>query len=783
MAHQNILILEDHPELCAQIRQILVKAGYQVQVAATGADAVATARRHAFDLLVADIYLPDFSGIEAFQRIRTYRPDLAGIVITGYSTWEMAMDALRVGFVGFLVKPFVPEQLVAAVVSALEQEKLRRENARLNALVPLYELSRAFIGTVELNELLDRIVTTAQQETKAEVVSLMLLDEDRRELGIAAATGLAPDVIERQKRVLGSGIAGHVAETGQPVMIAEGMTLDPAIRKMLTGRSEIVSAISLPITSRGQVIGVLNLSRMRGGESFTPGDLELATVLASQAAISIDNARLFKQLRLLSDMSQWLARSMDLNEAVEAIVSGPLQLVGARGAALWLIEGEIELKMVKQQGLEDLELPKLAREQIAEGFSADRSGGWLTIPLRHGDKDLGALTIRTFTPKPPSEERLGLLRTLAHAASAIVETHRLRARESTAFREVDRAVRSNLSVRQQIEHLLEQMLNACEAECGAIFLWEPERDRLDMWVTCGRPVREDWARVIIHEGRAGFLTDEQVGAEVAMGAPMRVGGRIEGAVVLTRGAPRGRFAARQLDLLSTLTSSAALIVRNTQLYARSEEAAIAEERTRIAREIHDGLAQDLSFLVLKASAAQKLLGRGEEKQLVRELREISDQLRQDAREVRRVIFALRPLDIEALGFLPALEKFVKEFAQANDIETEFAVEGDVSHLSPKLETALFRLTQEALNNIRKHARAKHASVRLERNDGGNARLGVQDDGCGFEVEKALQAARTRGSVGLVQMRERAERAGGTFKITSSPNAGTCIEVELPVREL
>ena len=783
MPHENILILEDHPELCAQIRQILENADYQVQIAATGAEAVALAREHTFDLLVADVHLPDFSGIEAFQRIRTYRPELAGIVITGYSTWEMATDALRVGFVGFLVKPFVPEQLVAAIVSALAQEKLRRENARLSALVPLYELSRSFMGTVELNELLDRIVATAQQETKAEVVSLMLLDEDRRELRIAAATGLAPDVIETQKRMWGSGIAGRVAATGEPVMIAEGTTLDPAIRAMLTGRDEILSAISLPITSRGQIIGVLNLSRMRGGESFTPGDLELATVLASQAAISIDNARLFKQLRLLSEMSQSLARSMDLNEAVDTIVAAPMRLVGASGAAFWLIEGEIEPKMVQAQGLENIQVPTLARAQIAEKFSADGDGGWLTIPLRHGDKILGALVIRIPAPKSPSEERLGLLRTLAHSAAAIVETHRLRAREATAFREVDRAVRSDLSVRQQIERLLEQMIGACEAECGAIFLWEPERDRLEMWVTCGRPVREDLARAVIREGRAGFLTDSHGNQEIAMGAPMRVGGRIEGAAVLTRPTALGPFAPRQLDLLSTLTSSAALIVRNTQLYARSEEAAIAEERTRIAREIHDGLAQDLSFLVLKASAAQKLLGRGEEKRLGRELREISDQLRQDAREVRRVIFALRPLDIEALGFLPALEKFVTEFAQANDIETQFQVSGDVSHLSPKLETALFRLTQEALNNIRKHARAKHAAVELECSSGRIAFLGIRDDGCGFEIEPALEAARTRGSVGLVQMRERAERAGGTFKVTSAPDEGTCIQVELPIREL
>ncbi|MCL4486562.1 MAG: response regulator [Chloroflexi bacterium] len=226
MAHEHILVLEDHAELREQTRQILSGAGYEVQVASTGAEAVAAARETAFDLLMADIYLPGMSGIDAFKEIRKTRPDVAGIVVTGYSTWETAMDALHVGFVGFIVKPFVPEQLVAAVVNALEQEKLRRENARLRALVPLYELSRAFMGTLELKDVLDQIIATALQETKAEAVSLMLFDEDRRELRIAAASGLPEEVVETQKTLLGRGIAGRVAERGEALIINEGGPLD-----------------------------------------------------------------------------------------------------------------------------------------------------------------------------------------------------------------------------------------------------------------------------------------------------------------------------------------------------------------------------------------------------------------------------------------------------------------------------------------------------------------------------------------------------------------------------
>jgi signal transduction histidine kinase len=231
-----------------------------------------------------------------------------------------------------------------------------------------------------------------------------------------------------------------------------------------------------------------------------------------------------------------------------------------------------------------------------------------------------------------------------------------------------------------------------------------------------------------------------------------------------------------------LSSAAALVIRNAQLYARSEEAAIAEERTRIAREIHDGLAQNLSYLVLKIGVAQKLATQGKDRELKKELNAISDQLRRDARDVRRIIFALRPVDIETLGFLAALQKFIKEFGTVHDLEIAFNVVGDCNHLPPKLETALFRLTQEALNNVRKHAQAKQVSIDLQVDQRG-ASLNVRDDGLGFDLQSALAAARARGSVGIVQMRERAERAGGTFVIETAPGKGTAIRVKLPLREM
>ena len=778
MPKEKILLLEDHPDLRAETTRILIEAGYRVQAAANGAEAIALAHRDIFDLLVADVFLPDQTGIQVFEQVRAFLPDLAGIVITGHSTWELALDALRAGFVGFLVKPVVPEQLLAAIVNALEQEKLRHENARLRALVPLYEISRAFMGTLELKDLLDLVVVTIKRETKAETVSLMLLDDDRRELHIAAAAGLPPDIVGTERSLLSNSIAARVAQTGEPLMLAEGLTLDPAIRKAMA-KPHILSALSLPMLSRGQVSGVLNLSRNQGNEPFTHADLELATVFVSQAAIAIEQAHLFNQLKQLNDLSQRLARAVDLDEIVSTTLSAPIDLLNARGSALWLADETLGAGL-RTLGVEPSDVPADLHEHAQEGFYRDSDAGWLVIPLRHGERHLGALMARLQSAQPPGTERLGLLRTLAHTAGAAIESHRLRAREKMAYRELDRAVRADSNLKETLDRLLNEMMDACDAERGAVFLRNPDEARIEPWVARGTKLDPEFARAVVAEGLARVFNDP--GRELALiGVPMMTGAHAEGAIVLARSSLAGAFNSEHVDLLSYLASATALIVRNAQLYARSEEASITEERTRIAREIHDGVAQDLAFLVMKTGVAEKLLSQGKDKELKGELREVSNQLRRDLRDVRRIIFALRPLDIEAIGFLPAIQKFAKEFGAANEIDILLETDGVWTGLSPKLETALFRLTQETLNNIRKHARAKHAWVTLTARDG-VAALTVRDDGRGFDVGQASKAARARGSVGLVQMRERAERAGGTFKLETAPGKGTLIQIELPVRE-
>jgi signal transduction histidine kinase/FixJ family two-component response regulator len=787
MPNERILVLEDDESIRLETGRTLAGAGYRVQTAATAEQALALTRGQKFDLLLADVYLPDSDGIRVFHRIRERQPELAGIAMTGHSSWDLAMDAIRVGFAGLLVKPFPVEQLISAVVGALEQEGLRRENARLRALVPLYELSRTFMGPLELGQVLEHVLVIAREETGADMASLMLVDEESQDLSIAVAEGLPREIVETQRQALGTHIAGYVAQQGEALIIAEDLPLPREVLAAM-GKPEIGSALCLPLTVRGQVIGVLNLSRRRGSVAFTQSDLELATVLASQAAVAIDQARLIQVLREMSETSQRLAGALDLDDAATTILEAAVRITGGSRAALWLIEELTgQLSLYKTNGFSEDDALRLKPPPFV---SADDGGpgresqneGIVCMPMLRGDRKFGLIEIHLSNPHRLRPDRLGALRTLAHAASAVVESHRLRAREFIAFREIDSTVRVESSIQQALERLIRQMAEACNAQSGAIFIREARSDRANAWVELARGAPDEYAREAMIANRPLLkqsVGDLRRGIGSVVAAPLTIGSRVEGAVVLTHSAPRA-FGQRHLNLLSVLASSAALIVRNAQLYAWSEEKVITEERARMAREIHDGLAQDINFMLMRAQLLQELMRRGKEIQLEAELDTLVKTLRRDLREVRQTIFALRPVEIETLGFVPALKKFIMDFGTANDLKMHLDMEGEAGHLAPKTQSALYRLAQETMNNIRKHARAENVRVIL-RFDSAWAQLEVADDGQGFELESALEEANKRGSVGLVQMRERAERAGGTFDVESAPDEGTRVRVRLPIR--
>lgn len=202
-----------------------------------------------------------------------------------------------------------------------------------------------------------------------------------------------------------------------------------------------------------------------------------------------------------------------------------------------------------------------------------------------------------------------------------------------------------------------------------------------------------------------------------------------------------------------------------------------EERRHIARELHDGPAQSLATLALSVELAAKYLDIDVERAR-EQLIYVKEALRQGLQEMRKIIYHLRPMGLDDLGLRPTIEKYLLEFEEKSGIRSQFTFVGTDIRLPPAHEIALFRILQEALHNVVKHARASRVVVRL-RIDGKRATLMVKDNGIGFDPEAALSAKK---SFGLLGIRERAELLNGTLKLSAFPGQGTELVVSIPLEQ-
>src|SRR5919202_1561161 len=258
-----------------------------------------------------------------------------------------------------------------------------------------------------------------------------------------------------------------------------------------------------------------------------------------------------------------------------------------------------------------------------------------------------------------------------------------------------------------------------------------------------------------------------------MWVPLIVRDRPIGLLSLT--SPRfDAFSPRDATLALAIARQAAVAIENARLHERARQAAGLEERQRLAREMHDSVTQSLYGISLYAEAAGRALADGESESAAANMREIGETTREALAETRLLLFELRPPLLEEQGLAAALRTRLQAVESRAGLEVEFECHGQ-GRLALDQEQELFRLAQEALNNVLKHAHARRVQVCLEL-AADRAVLEVADDGAGFEP--ALGGG---GGFGLPGMRERAERLGGTLQIESAPGAGTRVRVEVPRR--
>lgn len=380
-----------------------------------------------------------------------------------------------------------------------------------------------------------------------------------------------------------------------------------------------------------------------------------------------------------------------------------------------------------------------------------------------------------------------------------------RTRDLTTMSTIAEALNRSLDVRGALSRALAQLVDLMRLSSGWIFL--RDRGEFKVMATENLPLELSANEMELLRGdcrclqmlREGQLTEavnivnclrlEKAGWDHPrhLTVPLRTASGTIGVMNLVL-SHRRVLTPRELATLSAIGHQIGLAVERARLYdeVRAKEqmrgellkkliTAHEDERRRIARELHDEAGQALTALILNLEMAERSVTVPNEQQRLARLRGIAEDT---LRELRKMIYDLRPTILDDLGLAAAIRWYVKEAVEPQGLRVDMHLAGLDLRMPHHIETAVFRIVQEAFTNILKHADAHQATVDVSLADG-RVQLIITDDGRGFDVNSIPQGQERRG-MGLMGMRERAELLGGTWKVESQPKEGTRVEAMIPV---
>lgn len=400
----------------------------------------------------------------------------------------------------------------------------------------------------------------------------------------------------------------------------------------------------------------------------------------------------------------------------------------------------------------------------------------------------------------------------------LAELERLRRanKRATVVREMATTLSATLGYERVLRTMLElSMIAMNESDevdstlVGLVMLFEQEGDYEQMRVHAGRNMpRADENRLV--SGKSAIIAhavynaepnitgqaanDPVLGqltctrdAQAALCVPLRAGFDIFGVVVLASPQP-DYFNEEHAELLSTFCHQAALALKNAQLYQnlQTEQRRILEKeadaRHKLARELHDGPTQSISAIAMRLNYTRMMIEKNQPPDKVaEEVAQIEELARKATQEVRMMLFTLRPVILETRGLVAALRQYADRLRQADGLSVQVDAQGYRGQLEKDAEGVVFSIVEEAVNNAKKHARAKTVVIRV-RVENKTFWLEVQDDGVGFDADSARRR-REAGHMGLLNMEDRTEYLGGRLTVESHPGAGTLVRLELPVTRL
>jgi len=292
----RLLIVDDEITVLRALGKILQKQGYEIHECMSGVKALAALQQAEFDILLCDILMGGMDGIALLRAAHEIDPDLVGVIMTGKSSAESAVEALRAGAFDYVTKPLNLSALSAVLTRAMEFRRLRTENVQLREMVAVYELSTALAFSLESKTILRKTAEAALQACHADEVSIVLPTADWKAWCVAMAVGDTHEQLIGQVVALEQSIVGWVVRHQEPLLL-QGEVQDPRFTPTVP-RADIRSALTVPLMAGGNLVGVLNINATKRQRTFTLADQKAASIVASIAAPALVNTQLYQELDL-----------------------------------------------------------------------------------------------------------------------------------------------------------------------------------------------------------------------------------------------------------------------------------------------------------------------------------------------------------------------------------------------------------------------------------------------------------------------------------------------------
>ena len=313
------LVVDDEASIRTLCQSVLERMGFFVETCESGALALQVLANKTFDLLLIDLRMPDVDGVDVLRQIRQFTSHMAIVVITGHATLEDTAETTLLGAQGILLKPFSLNELRSVVHEVLRRRRDDRAAAQLVALHPLIGVSEQFLNELDLPRLCEHIVVTAQESVQATQVLLMLRNDRDETINIAASSGLATT----SQAVFYEQVAQWVITHRRPLLLHRDQTV-PSDLESLSWEDSLQAVLSVPLTVRGEVLGVLYAGKFGDSVAFTQANQDVLTLLAGQVAIALENAKLYSlaqrradRFRRLNALSTALTAILDVDHILE----------------------------------------------------------------------------------------------------------------------------------------------------------------------------------------------------------------------------------------------------------------------------------------------------------------------------------------------------------------------------------------------------------------------------------------------------------------------------------